>query len=239
MEIHSTGTYFYRSLTLRRRTGEVCLFYWLHCVHCNHTQSFNFIANTDNDFEAWVVALHRITTHEPEFEKPIDVVKHCYPGSEVLVPEEKQFCDETHCPPLLYLNAKMQCLKQEYKIYLTLYDVRTLSGFNLLQSQKLFELWLRLCWIEKQYVYQLQYLLDNPQEASNLLATIDMEHQKEQKRLLNHGVSSPKHVLSEAPTLETGAEDPNEASQSHNRSQLAQSQLAQSQLSAGPSAGTR
>ena len=127
------------------------------------------------------MALHRITTLDPEHDKILDVVKNCYKGAEVLVEEERVFCEMNHVPPLLYLNAKMQCLKQEHKLFLTLYDVRTLSGFHLLQSQKVFELWLSLCWVEKQYVYQVKYLNFFPEEASNLMELIDQQRVKKQK----------------------------------------------------------
>eukprot|EP01064_Diplonema_japonicum_P008871 TRINITY_DN16331_c3_g1_i1.p1 TRINITY_DN16331_c3_g1~~TRINITY_DN16331_c3_g1_i1.p1 ORF type:complete len:876 (+),score=192.90 TRINITY_DN16331_c3_g1_i1:37-2664(+) len=165
IEVYNTGMYFYRSISLRMRKGK----------------TFNFIANTDNDFETWTVGLHRITTLVPRYEKGLETIPFMR-GYEVLNPDEKAFCETSHTPPLLYLNAKMQCMKQEYKHYLTLYDVRTLSGFDLLHSQKVFELWLLMSWLEKRFVYQIKYLEIFPEEASNLVAEIDAARQKERKQ---------------------------------------------------------
>eukprot|EP01063_Lacrimia_lanifica_P003069 TRINITY_DN11649_c0_g1_i2.p1 TRINITY_DN11649_c0_g1~~TRINITY_DN11649_c0_g1_i2.p1 ORF type:complete len:590 (+),score=251.88 TRINITY_DN11649_c0_g1_i2:150-1919(+) len=165
VETYNTGTYFYRSFSLKMRGGR----------------TINVIAHSDNDFETWMVAIHRITTIEPKYGKALDAVQFMT-GYEDLLPQEREFCEQNHTPPLLYLNAKMQCLKQEYRLYLTLYDVRTLSGFDLLHSQKVFELWLAMTWCEKQRVYQVRYLEQYPHEASNLIATIDQQQQREAKR---------------------------------------------------------
>eukprot|EP00756_Hemistasia_phaeocysticola_P029631 Hpha_TRINITY_DN16242_c0_g2::TRINITY_DN16242_c0_g2_i2::g.12830::m.12830 len=170
---YNSGLYFYRSITLKMREGA---------------PPFDFVCNTDSDFETWVVALHRITTLDPHYDRALDIVAYDYPGLSELDDTERDFCSRHHMPPLLYLNAKMQCLKQQNKVYLTLYDVRTLSGFDLLNSQKVFELWMLSGYIEKQYVYQIRYLERFPEEASSLVQMVDAERQrerrKEQQRLL-------------------------------------------------------
>ena len=141
----------------------------------------NFVCHSDNDYETWMLALHRITTFEPEYAKTCDLVR-VLRGYDSLEPVEKDFCERSHIPPLQYLNCKTQCLKQEHKIYLTLYDVLLLSGFDLLHSQKVFELWLSMEWIENKIVYQIKYLEIFPEEASNLAARIDGERQKEKNK---------------------------------------------------------
>eukprot|EP01065_Artemidia_motanka_P005338 TRINITY_DN12588_c0_g1_i1.p1 TRINITY_DN12588_c0_g1~~TRINITY_DN12588_c0_g1_i1.p1 ORF type:complete len:908 (+),score=347.03 TRINITY_DN12588_c0_g1_i1:63-2786(+) len=171
LEEYNSGLYFYRSLSLRLKR-----------------ETFDFVCNNDSDFETWVVALHRITTLDPHYGKPLDLVAGAYRGYDELEEDERVFCSHNHITPLLYLNAKMQCLKQQNKVYLTLYDVRTLSGFDLIHSQKVFELWMVSGWIEKQFVYQIRYLEWFPDEASTLMQVVDAERQKErraeQQRLL-------------------------------------------------------
>eukprot|EP01062_Namystynia_karyoxenos_P071199 TRINITY_DN66607_c0_g1_i1.p1 TRINITY_DN66607_c0_g1~~TRINITY_DN66607_c0_g1_i1.p1 ORF type:complete len:946 (+),score=425.66 TRINITY_DN66607_c0_g1_i1:77-2914(+) len=171
IEAFNTGQYFYRSISLKLKRDV-----------------FDFVCNNDSDFECWTVALHRITTLVPHYGRPLDLVGNAYRGLDELNEEERDWCALNHVPPLLYLNAKMQCLKQQNKCYLTLYDVRTLSGFDLIHSQKLFELWMLSGWIEKQFVYQIRYLDIYPEEASNLLQIVDAERQRqrraEQQRLL-------------------------------------------------------
>jgi len=166
VESYNSGIYFYRSITLKL-VGN---------------QTFDFICKTDIDFETWVVAFHRITTIDPHFDRALDLAGYDYPGLTELDDDEREFCSRNHIPPLPYLNAKMQCLKQQNKVYLTLYDVRTLSGFDLMQSQKLFELWMLSGYIEKRYVYQIRYLERFPEEASSLVQMVDAEQQRERKR---------------------------------------------------------
>eukprot|EP01063_Lacrimia_lanifica_P028938 TRINITY_DN4321_c0_g1_i1.p1 TRINITY_DN4321_c0_g1~~TRINITY_DN4321_c0_g1_i1.p1 ORF type:complete len:1000 (+),score=336.52 TRINITY_DN4321_c0_g1_i1:121-3120(+) len=121
------------------------------------------VACVDTDFEAWVVALHRITsvTEEaimPSF--PIDLEMDFVADLERLrpAPHESQamqdwalwmeelvvedFCRECHIP-LKDLYEAMKILfppPDHERLYLTLYEVRIYTGFDLMTAQRLYEL---------------------------------------------------------------------------------------------------
>eukprot|EP01064_Diplonema_japonicum_P035674 TRINITY_DN7809_c0_g1_i2.p1 TRINITY_DN7809_c0_g1~~TRINITY_DN7809_c0_g1_i2.p1 ORF type:complete len:926 (+),score=244.95 TRINITY_DN7809_c0_g1_i2:49-2826(+) len=131
------GQYFYRSLTLTLKDG----------------MQVSFVADSDVDFEAWVVALHRVTFLVPQWETHQDISRNS--GVNKLTELEKHFCTENHVTPLNYLNAKYQILSRK-QLLITLYDVRTASSLDLMHSQKLFELLCKTGHIEKTILWSLK-----------------------------------------------------------------------------------
>ncbi|KAJ9459477.1 hypothetical protein DIPPA_33598 [Diplonema papillatum] len=159
------GLFFYRSLTLHLKKGK----------------TLDFVAASDSDFESWVFALARLTGQVPAFGAPLDSVRSMR-GFDTLRSEEKQFCQVHHLPPLLYLNARLQCLQQANATWLTLYDIRTLSGLDLLHAQKVFDLWHGLGWIDRQTMSPIRYLEKFPGEASSLVDVIDAQRRRDRRR---------------------------------------------------------
>eukprot|EP01062_Namystynia_karyoxenos_P005728 TRINITY_DN11978_c0_g1_i1.p1 TRINITY_DN11978_c0_g1~~TRINITY_DN11978_c0_g1_i1.p1 ORF type:complete len:981 (+),score=403.29 TRINITY_DN11978_c0_g1_i1:92-3034(+) len=151
ISVSTLHDHYYRSMGLSHREGFLDL-----------------IADTDTDFEAWTVALHKLTTRaeeggstvaiDPTWGEPIEISQSPRVGE--LSDPEKEFCRANHIVPERYLEAKQVLLEPaEPRLYLTLYDVRRLSDCDLLHSQKLFEFFQQQQWIVKQQVHVLTHWL--------------------------------------------------------------------------------
>eukprot|EP00756_Hemistasia_phaeocysticola_P000459 Hpha_TRINITY_DN10320_c0_g1::TRINITY_DN10320_c0_g1_i1::g.116094::m.116094/K10396/KIF5; kinesin family member 5 len=135
---------FYRSLTLQ----------------FGRESYLDLIADNEMDFEAWIVALHKLTRIDPLWAEPMDIDTG-FPRSKELNEEEAEMCEENHITPEKYLEAKEGLLVKPSvpRMYLTLYDVRSLSECDLFHSQKIFEFFHEQGWIEKKPVQILTLVL--------------------------------------------------------------------------------
>eukprot|EP01065_Artemidia_motanka_P021536 TRINITY_DN2576_c0_g1_i1.p1 TRINITY_DN2576_c0_g1~~TRINITY_DN2576_c0_g1_i1.p1 ORF type:complete len:815 (+),score=226.22 TRINITY_DN2576_c0_g1_i1:594-3038(+) len=144
--VESLPKHFYRSISLR----------------VGRERYLDLVADTDTDFEAWIVALHRLTRIDPQWGDGLDLSDAAkFPRSSLLSPAELEMCSRNHITPQRYLDAKSAILSEpsQPRLYLTLYDVRMLSECDLLHSQKLFEFFHAQKWIEKRPVHILTHTL--------------------------------------------------------------------------------
>eukprot|EP01059_Diplonema_ambulator_P015226 TRINITY_DN26328_c0_g1_i1.p1 TRINITY_DN26328_c0_g1~~TRINITY_DN26328_c0_g1_i1.p1 ORF type:complete len:968 (+),score=390.57 TRINITY_DN26328_c0_g1_i1:48-2951(+) len=131
------GHYFYRSFSLEFKKGK----------------TWDVIAETDSDFEAWVVVLQRLLCNKDEWKKlsdprkgggndppptmswgePLDISGR--QGADRLMAEEAKLCAENHITPIQYINIKAQIIHKAQLGFVTVYDVRTLSTLDLLRSR--------------------------------------------------------------------------------------------------------
>eukprot|EP01064_Diplonema_japonicum_P000667 TRINITY_DN10437_c0_g1_i1.p1 TRINITY_DN10437_c0_g1~~TRINITY_DN10437_c0_g1_i1.p1 ORF type:complete len:908 (+),score=263.13 TRINITY_DN10437_c0_g1_i1:96-2819(+) len=128
-------------------------FYKSMSIKVRKSKYLDIVACTETDFEAWVVALHRITTIDPQWGKPLDIA-HCE-GYDALTPEERELCSENHLTPKRLQVAKESLLTKD-RLYATLYDLRTLSDCDLLHSQKIFTFFTKQGWVEKHVAWMLK-----------------------------------------------------------------------------------
>ena len=106
------------------------------CIGLKGGRSLCFIADTDIDFEAWLVALHNRARVFPVYNVPLNVETHNSVSR--LNEVEKRFCAENHITPRNYLNSKYDIVNGR-RLLITLLDVRTASTLNLVHAQKLFQ----------------------------------------------------------------------------------------------------
>eukprot|EP01061_Rhynchopus_euleeides_P046748 TRINITY_DN901_c0_g1_i2.p1 TRINITY_DN901_c0_g1~~TRINITY_DN901_c0_g1_i2.p1 ORF type:complete len:594 (+),score=222.86 TRINITY_DN901_c0_g1_i2:287-2068(+) len=107
--------------------------------------TFDIIASVHNDFEAWVTGLNRLG-HKPGFYETFRPGPQRGDGSPLAIADlpmydeldedERACCSELHLPPALYLSAREHVVSDS-RIFITLYDVRTLTGLDLWTSQQL------------------------------------------------------------------------------------------------------
>eukprot|EP01063_Lacrimia_lanifica_P004014 TRINITY_DN12240_c0_g1_i1.p1 TRINITY_DN12240_c0_g1~~TRINITY_DN12240_c0_g1_i1.p1 ORF type:complete len:968 (+),score=416.95 TRINITY_DN12240_c0_g1_i1:66-2969(+) len=132
-------TYFYRSFSLEFKKGK----------------TWDVIAETDNDFEAWVVVLQRFMCDKVNWERLQDRRGGNEPpptlawgsrldlatrqGADRLMPEEERLCSENHITPIQYINIKSQIIHKSQLGVVTVYDVRTLSTLDLLRSRVVYD----------------------------------------------------------------------------------------------------
>lgn len=139
----NVGKYFYRSFSIELRKGK----------------TLDVVADTDSDFEAWIVALRRLLGARADWEKVLDdkrgaaadppptidwgepLVVAGRPGAERLSKDELQLCARHHVTPAQYLAAKAEVLAraQAQSGFVTVYDVRTLSSLDLLRSKEVYD----------------------------------------------------------------------------------------------------
>eukprot|EP01061_Rhynchopus_euleeides_P005414 TRINITY_DN14672_c0_g2_i1.p1 TRINITY_DN14672_c0_g2~~TRINITY_DN14672_c0_g2_i1.p1 ORF type:complete len:1002 (+),score=512.10 TRINITY_DN14672_c0_g2_i1:87-3008(+) len=138
------SSYFYRSFSLEFKKGK----------------TWDLIAETDSDFEAWVVVLQRLLLSKDEWRKVVDIRKGGAidppptmawgegldlvnrQGRDRLMAEELKLCADNHVTPIQYINIKAQIIHKAQLGFVTVYDVRTLSTLDLLRSRVVHEFFL-------------------------------------------------------------------------------------------------
>eukprot|EP00672_Neobodo_designis_P013739 CAMPEP_0174855794 /NCGR_PEP_ID=MMETSP1114-20130205/34222_1 /TAXON_ID=312471 /ORGANISM="Neobodo designis, Strain CCAP 1951/1" /LENGTH=1055 /DNA_ID=CAMNT_0016090561 /DNA_START=81 /DNA_END=3248 /DNA_ORIENTATION=+ len=138
--VNSLPVFFYRSLTM-----------WNH-----DTPVIDVVYDTDTDFEAWMVTLHRFTGRDPLWQGPLDITS----AKEVsrLSDDEKKMCSESHILPSCLLQTKSTVLHKEPRLFYTLFDMRSVSSLDLLHAQRLFEFFIKQGYFERVNVYQIRLL---------------------------------------------------------------------------------
>ena len=153
--------YYYRSLSLelaKDKNGE--------------DQTVDMICDTQTDFEAMVVAYHRLTLKEAFWGKKL-YIDFCEEVDK-LEPFEKTFCEGIHLTPQHYLFAKAKVLETDERLFITLHDLRVISGLDLFHSQRLLELWTKQRWIVRRQVNYFKY-------QEKLLASAEAAKQRAEK----------------------------------------------------------
>jgi hypothetical protein len=123
-------------------------------------RSLDLVCEDESDFEAWVIELNRLLGASAEWKEPLDISQMDL--FDRLAPEEASYCAQMHIHPSEYLHAKRQMLRRREK-FVTLFDVRSLTKFDLYHSQRFFY-FMRTCgWISQAAMF---YLTDKFQEAA-------------------------------------------------------------------------
>ena len=118
------------------------------------------VCEDESDFEAWVIELNRLLGVSAEWKEKLDISR--MDMYERLASEEVAYCSQMHIHPSEYLHAKTQMLKRREK-FVTLFDVRSLTKFDLYHSQRFFY-FMRTCgWIAQAALF---YLTDKFQESA-------------------------------------------------------------------------
>jgi hypothetical protein len=132
--------FFYRSLTICTREKPIV----------------DIVLDTDTDFEAWIVTLQRLTRKEPRWGGALELtlMKDVAKLSE----DEKKLCQDCHIVPTVLLNAKDEILNRQQKVFYTLFDVRTVSGLDLLHAQWVFDFFMRQEYFERVQLNHVRYL---------------------------------------------------------------------------------
>eukprot|EP00759_Apiculatamorpha_spiralis_P000135 PhF_6_TR10027/c0_g1_i1/m.15363 len=137
LTVTSLPFFFYRSLTLICEEGKI----------------LNIIMESSTDFEAWVVALHKLTNVEPQWGRDLPI--ETMDGYKNLLENEREMAKHNHIIPAMYTVAKEAILMHD-RLYITLYDVRTLSNLDMFHSQKMFDFFIKQKWIERHVMYYLK-----------------------------------------------------------------------------------
>ena len=140
-EIPSTENvelFFYQSITLKVKEGG------------KESRKLDLILEGPENFETWIVALHRLTKRNPKWEKSAEDITQ-YNKCDKLLPDEKEFCAESHIHPKRFYAAKQ--LLDDDKIFVNLFDFRTLTLSDLMHSQLMFEFFTQKNQIEKHAVW--------------------------------------------------------------------------------------
>jgi hypothetical protein len=131
--------YYYRSFSIQMGKTEP----WL-----------DFICDTGTDMEAFIVSIHRMTRLDAHWGRAlyIDFCENC----DDLLPVERAFCEDAHLTPNMYLSAKELICNNAEILYVTLHDIRLLTGLDLYHAQRLLEVFLGQKWIIRR---QLNYFV--------------------------------------------------------------------------------
>lgn len=140
ISIANMHRFYYRSFTIQT---------------ANDASNIDIICDTETDFEAMIVALHRVSGRNGSWGKPlfIDLLDRV----DDLLPQEKLLCEQIHLHPHEYLNRRKLILESDDKLYVTLHDLRVLCALDLYHSQKLLEMWLRNRWIIRRQLNYWKY----------------------------------------------------------------------------------
>eukprot|EP00755_Sulcionema_specki_P019639 Sspe_Gene.12136::Locus_4130_Transcript_1_1_Confidence_1.000_Length_2847::g.12136::m.12136/K10396/KIF5; kinesin family member 5 len=130
---------FHRSFSIRERKKQL-----------------DIIAENEQDFEAWVMALHRLAMTNPKWGDKTDISE--LTGVEKLTPAEHEVCSENHILPSELLDVRENILEQDL-LYTSLYQIRTTSVCDLLHSQILFEFFVKQKWVVAHRVHVLLRVL--------------------------------------------------------------------------------
>ena len=153
IDISNMHRFYYRSFTVQTVKDE---------------GNLDIICDTDTDFEAMVVAIHRVSGRNASWGKPLFV--DLADDVDSLLPPEKELCENIHLHPADYLKRRRIVLENDDKLYVTLHDLRVLAALDLYHSQKLLEMWLKQKWIVRRQLnyWKFQEVLD--QEAQQKAA---------------------------------------------------------------------
>lgn len=161
LEISNMHRYYYRSFSIQFPTKE---------------EGFvDFICDTDTDFEALVVALHRISGRNATWGKSLFI--ELAPNIDDLSEQEKTLCEQIHLTPNEYLGCKEIILLKDDKLFVTLHDLRVLTALDLYHSQKLLEMWLKQKWIVRRQVNYYKYQEVIAEEAARAAAQAEAERE--------------------------------------------------------------
>eukprot|EP00760_Papus_ankaliazontas_P006068 PhM_4_TR1287/c0_g1_i3/m.65139/K10396/KIF5; kinesin family member 5 len=97
--------------------------------------SIDIVCQTDSDFEAWIVAMHRLSHQVPRWGTPMDLQRVQY--SNMLTAEERQFCSQYHILPQNFIRV-LDTMQPDQRLFMTLYDVRTVSQLDLVHASELY-----------------------------------------------------------------------------------------------------
>lgn len=161
LENSNLHRYYYRSFSIQFPTKE---------------EGFvDLVCDTDTDFEALIVALHRISGRNAAWGKNLFI--ELAANVDELTEAEKLLCEAIHLTPDEYLNSKEIILKKEDKLFVTLHDLRVLTALDLYHSQKLLELWLKQKWIVRRQVNYYKYQEVLAEEAARKAAQEEAERE--------------------------------------------------------------
>ncbi|CUF81327.1 Hypothetical protein, putative, partial [Bodo saltans] len=161
MDISNLHRYYYRSFSIQFPTKE---------------EGFiDFVCDTDTDFEALVVALHRVSGRNATWGKNLFI--ELAANIDNLSEAEKLLCENIHLTPDEYLNCKDIVLLRDDKLFVTLHDLRVLTALDLYHSQKLLEMWLKQKWIVRRQVNYYKYQEVIAEEAARKAAQEEAERE--------------------------------------------------------------
>ena len=139
---HNIGRYNYRAFAFEFRDGK----------------TLELVCESDNDCEAWVVALKRLFYWKTDYERRRDAaankptvqaaaeIKWGAPlelrgrsGVSSLTVEEAKHCSDNHIAPELFLKAKSDIMEKSQLSIVTVYDVRVSSTLDLIRAQVFYE----------------------------------------------------------------------------------------------------
>ncbi|KAH9589074.1 hypothetical protein LSM04_001503 [Trypanosoma melophagium] len=121
------------------------------------TSIYDFVFNTNSDYEAWIVTLHRLTSLEPHWPGPMDLSGET--GYEKLSEKEVKFCEKQHITPSALLRRNTELLHNTRKVrrlYLTLFDFRNILHLELIHAQQVFLFYLAEGCMEQHTLNQIQ-----------------------------------------------------------------------------------
>ncbi|ORC92453.1 putative kinesin [Trypanosoma theileri] len=121
-----------------------------HLESKRETSTLDVVFNTNSDYEAWIVTLHRLTSREPQWSGPMDLSGEM--GCEKLSEKEVKLCETKHIKPSALLRVNAELLHNPIKkrrLFVTLFDFRNISNLDLIHAQQVF-----LFFIEEGYVEQ-------------------------------------------------------------------------------------
>lgn len=105
-------------------------------------RSLDVTAETDADFEAWLMGISALVNVEPRWGSGIDISNE--PGYHELDIEEIDLCQQFHISPYFYLECRNFVLElQRKRGYVTRYDMRMSTGMDILRCIKMHDMLIR------------------------------------------------------------------------------------------------
>eukprot|EP00762_Andalucia_godoyi_P001071 ANDGO_02109.mRNA.1 hypothetical protein ABB37_05528 len=102
-------------------------------------QTLDVVADSDTDFEAWLIGLSSLVPVQPKWGSGIDVSHE--PCFFELQDDEVDLCQSCHISPYFYKEAKTAVLEHfNTKGYVTKYDMRIVTGMDVLRCVKMHDL---------------------------------------------------------------------------------------------------
>lgn len=161
LDVSNMHRYYYRSFSIQFPTKE---------------EGFvDFICDTDTDFEALVVALHRVSGRNATWGKNLFI--ELAANIDNINEAEKLLCETNHLTPDEYLNCKELILLKDDKLFVTLHDLRVLTALDLYHSQKLLEMWLKQKWVVRRQVNYYKYQEVIAEEKARIAAQEEAERE--------------------------------------------------------------
>lgn len=102
-------------------------------------QTLDVVAESDTDFEAWLIGLSSLVRVQPKWGSGIDVSHE--PCFYELADDEVELCQSCHISPYFYKEAKLSVLEHfRTKGFVTKYDMRIVTGMDVLRCVKMHDL---------------------------------------------------------------------------------------------------